>query len=195
MSAERDGDPLVARLKAGDAAAFDAAYEQYHRRLYGFLARLTGRRDLAQDLLQETYMRLATHAPDLRDDTRLEAWLYTVARNLSLSFLRWRVLDRQRQATLRGGAGGPQGRGDASPFELTAAAELQRRLEEGVAELPVRYREVLLLVAVDGLEPQVAAQVLGLRPEALRQRLLRARDMLKRLVERAAAPAARTEAE
>jgi RNA polymerase sigma factor (sigma-70 family) len=168
-------DPLVARLRTGDLSAFDEAYARYHTRLFGFLARVTGRRDIAHDLLQETWIRLAARAADLRDDTQLGAWLFTVARNLSVSFQRWRVLERRGLALLGGHPGS-----DPSPFELTAAAELERRLEAALAALPLRYREVVLLVAVEGLTPQEAAGILGLRPEAMRQRLLRARDMIEK---------------
>jgi RNA polymerase sigma-70 factor (ECF subfamily) len=181
-------DALVARLRTGDLAAFDEAYARYHARLFGFLARVTGRRDIAHDLLQETWIRLATRAANLRDDTRLDAWLFTVARNLSVSFQRWRMLERQGLALLGGAAAA-----DASPFDLTAAAQLEQGLEAALAALPLRYREVVLLVAVEGLTPQEVAGILRLRPENVRQRLRRARDMIeKRLAAHDTAPA-RTE--
>jgi RNA polymerase sigma-70 factor (ECF subfamily) len=167
-------DPLVARLKAGDLAAFDEAYRRYQTRLYGFLARITGRRDLAHDLLQETWIRLAARAADLRDDTQLSAWLFTVARNLTVSFQRWRTVERRALALFRPPPPDP------SPFERSAAAELEGRLEAALAALPFRYREVVLLVAVEGMTPQEAAGVLGLRPEAARQRLLRGRAMIEK---------------
>jgi RNA polymerase sigma-70 factor (ECF subfamily) len=175
--ADTDDAQLVGRLKRGDGAAFDEAYARHNAALYAFLARLLGRRDLAEDLLQETWLRLATRAADLRDDTRLRAWLFTVARNLSLSFLRWRLLDGERLGTLR--VSWFRDGGQPSPFDLTAASELEARLERALAALPVRYREVLLLCGVHGLAPQDAAAVLRLQPEALRQRLARARAMIE----------------
>src|SRR4051812_34519236 len=150
-------EDLVSRLRSGDVAAFDEAYRDHHVRLFGFLARLLGRRDLAHDLLQETFLRLATRAGDLRPDTRLDAWLFTVARNLSLSFLRWRVLDGERLSRW----GRRPGHEPPSPFDLASASQLERRLEGAVAGLPARYREVVLLVLVEGLEPRDAATVLG----------------------------------
>ena len=85
-------DECVRALRNGDAAAFDAAYALYHRRIYDFLYRLSGRRDLAEDLFQETFIKLARHATTLREDTELGAWLFTVARNAYRSHRRW-VLD------------------------------------------------------------------------------------------------------
>ena len=137
---------------------------------------MLGRRDLAEDLAQETWIRLATHAGGLRPDTRLGAWLYTVARNLTLSFRRWSAFSGRRLAILHR----RQDAGDSvSPFDLATAGETQRRLEAALASLPEKYREVLLLVGVEGLPREDAAAILGLRPDALRQRLLRARAMME----------------
>jgi RNA polymerase sigma-70 factor (ECF subfamily) len=66
-----------------------------------------------------------------------------------------------------------------SPFEETAANELERRLEVALASLPVTYREALLLVGVEGLRPAEAARVCGISGDALRQRLSRARALLE----------------
>ena len=78
---------LVEGLRGGDARAFDAVYDAYGARLFTFLARLSRRRDLAEDLAEETWLRLVAHAPKLRPDTRLGPWLFAVARNLYLERL------------------------------------------------------------------------------------------------------------
>ena len=79
---EADRRELLDGLRRGDAAAFDRVYARYRDRIYRFLRRLTGGdRPLADDLFQETFLKLARHAFRLRDDTDLAAWLYTVARN------------------------------------------------------------------------------------------------------------------
>src|SRR5690242_7180313 len=77
---------LVARLRQGDADAFDEVYAAFNARLFTFLVRLSRRRDVAEDLLEETWLRLVKHARRLRPDTRLAAWLFTVARHLWVSF-------------------------------------------------------------------------------------------------------------
>jgi RNA polymerase sigma factor (sigma-70 family) len=171
--AESSDPELIARLQCGDPAAFDEVYATWRARMHGFLLRLTGRRDLAEDLLQETWLRLARHAHRLRDDTRLGPWLFTVARNLHTSHRRWSLAELLRSEH---GAAPDM---PASPFEETAAAQLERRLEEALADLPLAYREVLLLVAVEKLAHDDAAAVLGLSPVALRKRLSRARGLLQ----------------
>lgn len=169
------------RLREGDREAFDVVYDAYRSRLFGFLARLCGRRDAAEDLLQETWIRLARTAHRLDPDTRLGPWLFTVARNLYLSHRRWAVLDLDRLTELSLWPGGSIP--SPSPFEHAAGSELERRLEAALASLPVVYREVLLLVGVDGMSPAEAAEVLALRPDALRQRLARARGMMRQRLE------------
>src|SRR4051794_3834787 len=83
-------------LKRGDPAAFDRVYAQLRPGLHAFLLRMVGQPALAEDLLQETWMRLARHASRLADDTNLRAWLFTVATHLCRSHRRWRVLDLER---------------------------------------------------------------------------------------------------
>jgi RNA polymerase sigma-70 factor (ECF subfamily) len=144
--------PLVDALRRGDAAAFDVVYARYRGRILGFLLRLSRRRDVAEDLFQETFCKLARHAPKLAEDTDLAAWLFRVARNAWVSHRRWAMLDISRLAA----------------FDEDA-------LPAGPA---VDAREVLLLVGVEGLDQEQAAAVLGISYEALRQRLSRARAQL-----------------
>jgi RNA polymerase sigma-70 factor (ECF subfamily) len=177
---EPSDDEILRGLQSSDPAAFEAAYTRHRAPLYSFLVRLTGRRWLAEDLLQETWLRLSRSAPDLPADTRLRAWLFTVARNLFVSHRRWTLLDADRLRQL----GMLPTSASESPFEQAAANQTQTRLERALASLPVDAREVLLLVAVERLEPSEAASIVGLRPDALRQRLSRARAMLSERLER-----------
>lgn len=165
----------MAGLRRGDTRSFDRAYELYRRRLFGYLARMAKRRELAEDLLQETWLRLAARSRDLEEDTDLGAWLFTVARNLFLSHVRHVMAgeDRLGQAVFASSRGPA-----ATPFEIASATQTQRSLELALLELPIDQREVLVLVAVERLEPSQVAQVLGIRPEAVRKRLERARAML-----------------
>src|SRR5512147_2885687 len=118
---------LVNRLREGDGAAFDAVYEQFHRPLFNFLARLSRSRDVAEDLLEETWLRLVGHARRLAPDTRLKPWLFTVARNLYVSYCRSRVLDQSLSADVIGLW--PVSPPEPSPFEQAAAGELERQVE------------------------------------------------------------------
>lgn len=167
---------LVARLRAGDAAAFDDVHAAFNTRLFNFLARLARRRDVAEDLLEETWLRFVDRMPKLRPDTRLGPFLFTVARNLYISYSRSRLIEDAQSADMIGLW--PLGTPRPSPFESTVANETGRRIEAAVAALPAMYREALLLIAAEGMKPGEAAIVCGITPEALRQRVSRARALV-----------------
>jgi RNA polymerase sigma factor (sigma-70 family) len=174
---EPDDRALIAGLRARDAAAFDAIYARFNARLFTFLVRLSRDRDRAEDLLEDTWLRLVSHVDRLRDDTTLGAWLFTVARNLYLDGCRARVLERSDAELLSHTSDAP------SPFAHAAADESHRRLEAALASLPLIYREVLLLVGVEGMTITEAAAVCEVRKDTLRQRLSRGRAMLAERME------------
>ena len=174
---DRDSElALVGRLRAGDPDAFDVVHECFNTRLFNFLARLSRRREVAEDLLEETWLRLVARAAHLQADTRLGPWLFTVARNLYVSYRRSRMLEDSHAVGLIGLW--PSGSAPSSPFDLAVASEAGRRIDAAMGALPLAYREALLLVVVEGLRPAEAASVCGISPEAMRQRLSRARAAL-----------------
>jgi RNA polymerase sigma-70 factor (ECF subfamily) len=177
---------LVGRLRTGDPGAFDAVHAAFNGRLYNFLARLSNQRDVAEDLLEEVWLRLVKHAWRLRPDTRLGPWLFTVARHLHANYRRSRLLEDSHAAGLMGLW--PNPRPGPSPLEAVEADETRRRLATALASLPLAYREALLLVAVEGLSHADAAEICGVRAEAMRQRVSRARALLARRLTDADAP-------
>ena len=178
---------LVARLRAGDTRAFDEVYDAYRPRVFAFLLRMSRSRMVAEDLLDETWLRLVRSAPRLRPDTRLGPWLFTVARNLYWSHRRDALVEDASVAAL---TLWPIPATWPSPFELAAAGELERRVERALSALSPTDREVLLLVGHEGLTPGDAAIVCGISPDALRQRLSRARTALASALRRTPAVAA-----
>jgi RNA polymerase sigma-70 factor, ECF subfamily len=174
---------LVAGLRRGDASAFDRVYSTYHSRVFSFLLRLSGRRDTAEDLAQETWLKLAKAAPGLREDTTLAPFLFTVARNAFVSHRRWAMLDLSRIVTF-----GLEAMGSAATEPTPEASHESARaialLETALQRLPVASREVLLLIGVEGMEQEEVARMLGLSYDALRQRLSRARAQLAETMER-----------
>lgn len=175
MLGRSDVVDLVERLRSGDVAAFDEVYAAYQPRLYSFLLRLSGRRDTAEDLAQETWLRLAKAAPTLRPDTVIAPYLFTIARNAFTSHRRWAMLDVSRLLTF-----GLEVMTTTapSPEQDHERARSLAALEAALQSLPIASREVLLLVGVEGLEQDEVARMLGITYEALRQRLSRARAQL-----------------
>jgi RNA polymerase sigma-70 factor, ECF subfamily len=171
----RAPEPPIAALRALEPGAINALVTFLAPRINGFLRRLGASPQVAEELAQETFVRLIRHAPTLRDDSRPSAWCFTVARNLWRSHRRWAWVDGTRLLELAGLGPASQ----AGPAEMLAARQAHDRLEAAVATLPELQREVFLLVAVEGMDPQEVASVLGISPENARQRLARARRHLE----------------
>jgi RNA polymerase sigma factor (sigma-70 family) len=165
-------DPLLEGLRKGDPGAFDAVYEREKAGVYAFLVRLTGDAHAAADLFQNVWLKLARHAAELRSDSNVRAWLFTVARREFISHRRAQALDLSRVFLL-------------GLIPAAAAEEPNGQLaslKAACARLSDADRELLLLTGVDGLDAEAAATVLGISSAALRQRLSRARRRLAQLM-------------
>ncbi len=174
---------LTAALRRGDGVAYAEVYRQLRPRLCGFLRHLGAHPARAEELAQETLLRLARHAASLPPNTRMRPWSFAVARHL------W--LDERRRLLLAAAHDGWPGHAlqvepPLAPDVATEAARTRLRLDRAIAELSEPLREALSLTAVGGLSAEEAAVVLGIEGAALRQRLARARSaLLARLGEEA----------
>src|SRR5690606_23751021 len=161
-----------------ELAEFDRTYAEMHPRILGFLLRLSGRRDTAEDLAQETWLKFAKAAPSLPAGANVPAYLFTIARNAFVSHRRWAMLDLSRLVML----GFETAAAAVAPDEEHERARSIQLLEAALAALPVASREVLLLVGVEGLPQEEVAEILGISYDALRKRLSRARaELLSRM--------------
>lgn len=179
MSKSRDQD-AVRLLRRRDPRGFELAYSAHAARLHAFLRRLSGRADVADDLLQHTFLRLAERGADLAPDSDLRAWLFAVARNAYWSLLRAAPASEAEELL----------EALACPPPDVEARLLLGDVDAALERLRVEDREVLLLVGAEGLEQRAAATLLGLEPPALRQRLSRARSRLLVELGRASTPRA-----
>jgi RNA polymerase sigma-70 factor, ECF subfamily len=164
----------IAALRAGDRKAFDQAYAAHHRAVYSFLVRLSRSPSVAEDLHQEVWIRLARKADTLADDTNLIAWLLTVARNVYRNHARWAFLDVSKVFAFGAVPEFPR-----KPETLYEAKQDARKLEETLSRMKEESREVLLLVAVSGLDSKEIAAILKITEDAVRQRISRARKELR----------------
>lgn len=176
-----DDAVLVAQLRAQERGAFDRLYALHRERIWVFLLRLSGRRDEAEDLFQETWVQAARHAHRLEEGSRLLPWLFTIARNQYRSARRFLFFDfRKRETFSLEPSEAPR-----DPEALVLDLEEARRLEAALSSLSDPHREVLLLAHVEGLPTGDIAGVLGQTEEAVRKRLSRARAELRQTLERA----------
>jgi RNA polymerase sigma-70 factor (ECF subfamily) len=176
---ERDDDQeaelvLVRALRHRERGAFDRLYQLHQERIWAFLLRLTGRRDEAADLFQETWLAAARHAEHLEAESRLLPWLYTIARNKHRNARRFLLFDlRKRELSAL----------EPEVERMSVEDEIEARqraaaLQQAFYALPDASREVLLLVTIEGMSSADASAVLGLKEDAVRKRLSRARAEL-----------------
>jgi RNA polymerase sigma-70 factor, ECF subfamily len=149
--------------------------DEHLPRVYRFALRLTGNRQEAEDLAQETYLRAWRRRGQLRDPKATSVWLLSIARNL------WN--DRLRRKS-RGAAKiepiDPDCPSDAcAPDRDTVVREDLRLVLDAMEKLPARQREVLYLFAREGLSLREIAQVLDITPEAAKASLCEARKRLR----------------
>src|SRR4051812_21024117 len=170
MAAAAADAALVDRLRRGERTAFRELYARFAPASFGFLLRLCGRRDDAEDLHQDVWLAIARHAARLDAETDLAAWIFTVARN--------RFVSSRRRADVAVPASDPLDVDLGAAVPVSTEDPACRDLERALASLSDVHREVLLLVGVEGLEVAQAAAVLSIRPDAARQRLARARAAL-----------------
>jgi len=162
---------LIDEFLGGQATAFDALVRRYETALLGFLARMTGDGPLAEDLFQETFLRIMQALPDYRERGRFRSWLFSVARNLALDALRRRRFEhgifRHAPASPDGAEDGDDPVADGiaaeedAPDALAERAEWAGRLERAIAQLSEEQREVLALRAGAGLTFREIAEITG----------------------------------
>lgn len=145
-------DDLVRGLKAGDPAAFDTLVREFGDRLYRFVRRLVGER-WADDLTQDTFVRVYRSVGAYRPTGRFEAWVFTVANHACLDFLR----RRRPEAALTGEERDPA---EVPPLERMEEDERRRALLEAVERLPLEQKQVFLLREEAGMSFQEIADVL-----------------------------------
>ncbi|MEX0759352.1 MAG: RNA polymerase sigma factor, partial [Tistlia sp.] len=163
---------LVRAVAAGDARASRRLLEHHLDRVVGLSYRLLGERAAAEDVAQDTFLRLWSRADRWRPEARLDTWLYTVARNLCLD--RLRKSGRQSDAP-------PPDVADPAPSAERQLSEAQtaRRVAREIAALPERQKSAIALVHEEGLSNIEAAEILGVSVDALESLLARARRRLR----------------
>lgn len=160
-------DELMAAYVAGDAAAFETLYRRYHRRVYGFFARALGDPGAAEDLVQQTFLKLHRARARYRPGFAVGGWIFRIAYNLYRDELRRRM--RHPVDSLD-----PQfDRAEADGREETIWNERAVQVRRALAELPETQREALLVCKYLDLSYEEAAAVIDVDPGALKLRVFR----------------------
>lgn len=166
--------PLVVAVGQGDAAAAARLVDRYASRLHAFAWRMLGDREEAEDVVQESFLRLWKHARRWKPGVaRFSTWLFQVAANLCRDRLR-----RRREHVADAVETLVDERPESS--EQLRQQEHSAEVQRAVRDLPGRQREALLLSHYDGMGNLQVAQVMGVSVEAVESLLARARGRLRR---------------
>jgi len=186
---EDQGRALAYGLRQRDPAVLDALVEQYQYRLLRYLIHLTANRATAEDLFQETWLRVLERGHQYNGRNRFESWLFAIARHLFLDRIRSKA-EAARSDTDDVFAQEIPGQHAVSPFDLYRQHQQQETMAHLVAQLPMVYREVLALRFQEELPLEEIAAILGAPLSTVKSRLYRA---LAQLQERMTLPGRKEE--
>ena len=160
-------EELLRRCARGDAAAYRELVERIEKPLINFILRFVGEQHVAEDLFQETFVRVVKTLGDFRPEASLSTWIHTIARNLSLDWLK--AKRRHRETALDAVTSEERGRviyfkdmlktGSASPDVRAESTEDERRVSEALGALSPIKREALVLRMYAGLQYSEIARI------------------------------------
>ena len=162
-----DDEELLRRCARGDAAAYRELVERVEKPLVNFILRFVGERNVAEDLFQETFVRVVKTLGSFRPEASLSTWIFTIARNLSLDWLK--AKRRHRETALDAVTSEEKGRviyfkdvlrsGAAAPEEQAEMSEDERRVSAALSGLSPIKREALVLRVYAGLQYSEIARI------------------------------------
>ncbi len=186
MSEHSDWE-LVARARGGDMGAFTELVERYQRPITNFCQRMVLSREDAEDLAQESFVRIHRYLDRLTPSAKFSTLLFGIARNLALNFIRdsgrrgrgvtYSLTDENMQE---------KSLQDESlrPDRSARLREIDKVIEEGMALLSPKHREVLVLRELNGLDYNSIAEIVKCRKGTVKSRIARARRQLRLHLER-----------
>ena len=178
---QKEEKQLVKKVQSGDRAAFEKLVNEYQAKIYNLALRMTGSRDDAYDMTQDAFIKAYRSIGDFRSESSFYVWLYRLAVNVCLDFLRAEKkrahvslteLDETDNSELEI----PDERFD--PQTEAEKAELRQAVRRGLLKLPDEYRAILILREIDGLSYDEIGSVLSLEPGTVKSRIFRARKKL-----------------
>ena len=169
----RTDEDLIRQVKKGDQAAFRELLARYRNKLMGFIYSVVRDYHLAEDIFQETFIRVYRQAESYKDEYKFRTWLYTIALNRARDRLRhfkrrpevfldsypdWNWRERLKSRL-------------AGPRDLAAARELEKIFQKQLGELSEEHREVVVMSRLLGLKYAEIAGILGISSGTVRSRL------------------------
>lgn len=185
-----DDRRLIDAIRAGDPGSFDAFVERFGSMILAFGLRMCGHREDAEDVFQETLVKVFTSLRGLENPEALRTWLWRVVAN-ECRMSRRGPRDPARSMALddlgpgrdSGASYDPPDEGRETPEEAAIRFETREEIERALRNLPPQYRIIVLLRDFEGLTTEEVAEVLDITETNAKVRLHRARMALRRLLE------------
>ncbi len=183
-------DGLVEKAKKGNRAAFDELYNKYKRPILNYIYRLIGDLSQAEELTQETFIRVYTNIGRYVKKGKFSSWVYAIAGNLAKNFLRDTSyvtevsIDKEIQEEQKGKITLLDVIADKTkgPDKETLKKETERLIQRGLNKLKPKHKDVIILCDIEGLSYGEVARILKCRPATVGSRLSRARENLARIL-------------
>jgi RNA polymerase sigma factor (sigma-70 family) len=166
VSVEREWVAVVVRAQLGEREAVAELVRGWHEPVWGYVRRMLGRDDVADDVSQEVWLAVVRGLPRLKEPERFAAWLFTIARRSVVNQLRGQYAEHPQ----------PLSYDEPDPADQVVDRVDVRRL---VDKVPVVEREVLVLFHLEDLSLEECAEVLAVPVGTVKSRLHRARRMLR----------------
>jgi RNA polymerase sigma-70 factor (ECF subfamily) len=186
---DEDEVALLARLRAGDEAAYEYVVRTYGRRLMTLARRILGSEEDARDAVQEAFLNAFRSLSRFEGGSRFSTWLHRIAVNAALMKLRTRrrkpeqSLEHLLPSFSEDGHYAERFASWDEPVDRAMErAETQELVRSHIEELPEKWRTVLVLRDIEGLDTEETARMLKLSPNAVKIRLHRARQALRALL-------------
>lgn len=180
-------EELMRAYAGGEPAAFELLLKRHERGVYNYILRSCGRKDLAEELLQETFMRVIKSASRYKETAKFTTWVYTIARNLCID--RARKKSGKHEYSLDKSLGGDDEAGatfldrvvdeQSSTSTSYDRAQFRERLASALDELPEEQREVFLMRQVSGLKFREIGDVLDVPVPTVKSRMRYALEHLR----------------
>jgi RNA polymerase sigma-70 factor (ECF subfamily) len=172
-------EDLIQRSREGDEKAMEAIYERFNRPLFSLIYRYTGNREVAEDLLQDVFLKIFFNLQTLRRIDTFVSWMYRIAVNTCFGYLRGSKIQIQRTVPLNGVHEKFSGDADRSSDRLMKSA-----LDDAIHSLPSRMKAIFLLHDVQGFKHEEIAPMMGCSVGTSKSQLFKARMKIRDYLEK-----------
>jgi len=160
---------LMILVRDGRVEKMAVLFERHHVMLFNFFLRLTGNRNISEDLVQDVFVRMLKYRSTYQGQNKFMLWIFRIARNAHIDFLR-----KKKNEVSMDEHWYEEPSSDPLPLEKTEKAQDAMRLNQALAKLPVKKREVLLLSRFQNMKQKEIAELLGCRTGAVKAMIHRA---------------------